>query len=206
MTLDRRLLGGVLGLALLVAACGSSSATATPAATPEASQPAPTEAPTSAPADSSAPSMPDISLMPGNAGDLEAMLPSSVGGLTFTKTSMDGSKIPGAGTPIDTAQLDPIFSKYGKTLADVRFAVATSAGSPPVMLYALQLKGVQATEFLDATGIDTSTMASSTIGGKSVYEEGAAGFSTIVYPKDDILFMILFASDTQAQAILAALP
>jgi hypothetical protein len=213
MMTDRRLLGVALGLALTVAACGGSSASPTPppaseapaASAAPASQAAMSEAPTQAPAASTEPSMPEISLTPGGASALESALPDSAGGVTFTKTSFDGSSIPGAGMPFDSSKLDPTLSKYGKSIADVKFAMAAASTGTP-MIYALQLQGVPATTFMADAGFDTSSMTQTTISGKSVWSESAAGMSQIIYPKDDVVYMILLATDAQAQAILAALP
>jgi hypothetical protein len=208
MTTDRRLLGAALGFALIVAACSSSSSSPTPSAAQASEAPVATQAaesPTEAPAASSGPSMPEISLTPGGASALESTLPDSAGGVTFTKTSVDGASIPGAGLPFDSSKLDPTLSKYGKTVADVKFAIATSSTGSP-MVYALQLQGVPATSFMTDAGIDTSGMTKTTIGGKSVWSQSAAGMSQIVYAKDDVTYMILLATDAQAQAILAALP
>ena len=214
---NRRLLGAAIGLALAVAACGGSSATPTPAPTQEpavsaapasaapASQAAMSESPSQAPAASSVPSMPVISFMPGQATALEKTLPDSAGGVTFTKTGFDGSMIPGAGLPFDTSKLDPLLSKFGKSIADVKVAIAAASSGVP-MIYALQLQGVPATQFMADTGMDTSGMTKSTIGGKSVWTDAATGMGEIIYPKDDTVYLILGGTDAQNQAILAALP
>jgi hypothetical protein len=214
MSTNRRLIAGALGLAFALAACGSSStATTTPSSAAVASQspavqpPPDSQAPASeAPGATSAPSMPAISLAPGNAGDLEAMIPSSVGGLTLQKTSFDGASIPMSGTPIDNSKLDPLLAKYGKTVADLRFAMGIGAsGTIPTMVYALQLRGVPATEFMGQIGSSADAAAKTTMGGKTVYTNSAGGISTVIYPKDDIVFMII-AGDSQAQTIVSALP
>ncbi len=204
MTPHRPVLLAALGLALAVAACGGSSASATPppgASAAPASQAAMSESPSQAPAGS----MPEISLTPGGASALEGTLPSSAGGVTFTKTSFDGASIPGAGLPFDSSNLDPTLSKYGKTAADVKIAIATSSTGTPT-LYALQLQGVPAATFMADAGIDTSGMTQGTISGKSVWSESTGGMTQVVYPKDDVLYVVLFGSDAQNQAILAALP
>lgn len=209
---DRRLTIGALGLMLMLAlaACGgASTATTAPASQAPAATEAPaaaTEAPadTQAPVDSSEPG-PDISLAPGAAGDLEGMLPSSVGGVTFSKTSLDGSAIAGAGTPFDTSEMDPTLAKLGKSIGDVRFALATASTGLPV-IYALQVKGAPAKDFIAATGVDTSGMTPETVGGKSVYKVEMGGSSSFVYIKDDILFMVIGATDAQGGEILGSLP
>jgi hypothetical protein len=216
MTIDRRLLAGALGCALLVAACGSSSATASPSAASSSaaaqsaapSVVASTDASSQQPS-SEQPSGPDISLAPGAASDLEAMLPTEVNGVKFTRNSFDGASIPASGTPVDSSKLDPVLSKYGKSIADVRFALATptdTTSSQTAMVLALQVKGVPATEWMSAAGTDTSSMTKATVSGKQVLQEGAGGFSVIVYTKGDILFEVLLASDDLAKAIVAGLP
>ena len=209
MTTDRRLLSGALGLALLVAACGGSAAT-TPSTSSAASSAPGASVASQAPAASQAPgtsaTIPDISLAPGNAADLEAMIPSTVGTLTLQKTSFDGASIPLSGTPFNNSQLDPLLAKYHKSLADLRFAMGVAAsGTGMTIVYALQLRGVPATEFM--TGLDTGTSTSDqlSLSGKTVYGTTGAGMSSIIYPKDDVVFMVV-ASDKDAAAIVAALP
>ena len=196
MTTDRRVLAGALGLALLVAACGgSASATPTPAAS-TAGQ---------APGDSAVPSTPAINLPAGNAGDLEALIPTTVGTMTLQKTSFDLSTIPLAGMPFDNSKLSPLLAKYGKTAADVRMAMgiaASATGATEVI--AIQLKGVPATEFMTQLGSTTAADQIS-LGGKTVYGSSGAGMSSIVYPHDDILFLVI-AADADAATIVAALP
>ena len=205
MTTDRRLVGAALGLALLVAACGGSSASPTASAAAQASQGTSGNGQASA-----APnvSFPDISLAPGAASDLEAMLPSNVGSVTFQKTSVDGSQIAGAGTPLDTSKMDPLLSKYGKSIADVRMAIATGSGGAvagmPDLIYAIQLTGVPASEW--ANQIDsTATGKTITVGGKQVMGDSQGGLTSVFYTKDDILFMVI-ASDKDAAGIVSQLP
>ena len=153
--------------------------------------------------------MPALSLTPGAASDLEAMLPTTVGKVTFQKTSIDGSQLAGAGTPLDTSQMDPLLSKYGKSIADVRMAIATGTGGGafPDMVYAIQLKGVPATEW--ASQLDTNASSSSsptmTVGGKQVVGTSTGGMTSVYYTKDDILFLVI-APDADAAAIVQGLP
>jgi len=222
MTTDRRLLGVGLGIALIVGACGGPSPS--PATSDAASQPAASQPAASADSDTSS-AGPDLSFAPGAAGDLEGMLPSSAGSITFTKTSVDGSQIAGAGTPLDSSKVDPLLSKYGKSIADVRIAIATGTGGSgeagmPSMVYALQIRGVQATDFMGAIlgSSDESpapSMATTTLGGKQVYsdepidttasDDPSGGLVSAYYPKGDVLFMVI-AATKDADAILAALP
>jgi len=229
MTIDRRLLGGALGFALLVAACGSSNASPSPSASvaapvtapPSSASAAPSESAASsesaAPADTSSAgtnssSGPEISLSAGQAADLEAMLPSSIGSTQLQKSSFDGAQIPASGTPIDQSSLDPVLKKYNKSISDVRFAMAVPAGGTSATnleaVYAIQLKGVPADQFMkDVSGMDIST--SSTVGGKTVYGAAAtpsgSPFVSYVYPKEDILFIVL-SNPTDAAGIISSLP
>jgi hypothetical protein len=207
MTINRSGAAAILATLLLVGACGGSASQSPSQAPSAAASEAPTAAATQAAAASTAPSMPAVSLAPGNAGDLEAMIPSTVGSITFQKTSFDGASIPLAGTPIDQTKLDPLLSKYGKSVADMRFAIGIGAGGSgatlPTMVYALQIKGVPAKDFMSQ--VDSSSTSSTTMGGKTVYNTSAGGMSSVLYPKDDVLFIIV-GSDADAQSIVAALP
>lgn len=226
ITIDRRLVGGALGVALLVAACGSSNGSPSPSAAsspvaPATQSAAPSQAvgsasASTAPVDTSSPAAgssggPQISLSAGQAADLEAMLPSSIGSTPLQKSSFDGAQMPTSGTPIDQSNLDPVLKKYSKSISDVRFAMAVPAGGAASSLtvgaiYAVQLKGVPASEFMkDMSGMDVST--SSTVSGKTVYGATPSGqpFASYAYPKDDILFVIL-ANPADAPGIIASLP
>jgi hypothetical protein len=195
MTIDRRALAGALAALLLVAACGGSAtqapgATQAPAATQEPSatqEPTETQAPTGT-------QVPDVSLAPGAAGDLEAMLPSEVNGVKFQKGSFDGSTVPG-GIPI--GERDEDFAKFladnGKTLNDVKIAIASpvdsAAGGSLVM--AIQVEGVSSEKMLAWAAAASSDMEKTTVGGKEVYGAGAAGFGAYIYAKDDVVFYVL---------------
>lgn len=222
MTINRRLLGGALGVTLLVAACGSSNGSpsaSAPISAPVTLAPSPASAApseSSGPADTSPPVTgssrgPQISLSAGQAADLEAMLPSTIGSTQLQKSSFDGAQIPASGTPIDQSNLDPVLKKYNKTIADVRFAMAVPPGGAASTLsvgaiYAVQLRGVPASQFMhDMSGMDVS--ASSTVSGKTVYGASASGqpFASYAYPKDDILFVVL-ASPADAPGVIASLP
>lgn len=213
--MDRRLLVLLTGAALAVAACGGSS---TSSATPGAATAAPaTEAPSSATAVESQEAAstdtggPDVSLQPGAAGDLEAMLPSEANGIRFSKSSFDGSSLGLAGVPIDAGQLQPVLEANGKTMKDVRFALAspTDAGSGlSAIVMAFQIQGVDAEKLLpvlDSSG-SLGDLTQTTIAGKSVRTGGTPPFGAAVYLKDDVLFYVLFADEPTTEAIIAQLP
>jgi hypothetical protein len=225
MTPDRRLIGAALGLALLVAACSSSSA-ATPAASTAASEApaasvastAPTEAPATEAAATEAPSsadasVPEISLAPGNAADLEAMLPDTVGTMTITKTSYDYSSIPwaslGAAGASGSSDIEKVLKDNGKTLADVRFAmgIATNAGAAamPTMVIALQIKGLDASKFAGSLDSSYASAPTITMGGKQVKGTVSGGYGTVTYTHDDVVFLALGA-EADLGALIAALP
>ena len=224
MTIDRRLLTGALGIALALAACGgsspaASSATAAPVATgaaataaaeptdaPEATEPAGTEEPGET---EEASSGAEPSFVAGAASDLEAMLPSEAAGVKYQKSSFDGASLGMLGGSIDTTELDPILKANGKTINDVRVAIAApvdSASTEAGMVIAFQIRGVDAAKFMSAMGTDVSEMTKTSIGGKDVYTSGAGGFGVIVYPKNDVLFEVLMASDKVGESIISQLP
>ncbi len=219
MSIDRRLLAGLVGLVLVVGACGSSAASptaASPTATPgsSAAPAASADAGQSEPAASEeaateAPSGPEVSFQPGAAGDLEAMLPSSVAGLTFTKQSFDGASIASAvGVPIDTGDLDPILSANGKTLADVRMAIATAMSpTSPAIVVALQIRGLDASKTLDLlAGGSASDLTPTTVAGKQVLSLGSDMGGGVLYTKGDVAFEVILANQATLEAIVAALP
>lgn len=220
MILDRRAAAAVMALGLIVAACGGSS-TATSSAAPAtavAATQAPTEAPGTAAPETEEPTPSEAgesegtepSLLPGAAADLEALLPDEAGGVSFSKQSFDGASLGLAGFGVDAGELGPILEANGKTLADVRAAIASPAdatASQTAAIIAIQVKGLAGDTLVDAmTGGVASSLARKTIAGKEVLAAGAGGFGVVVYVKDDVLFEILLASDELTEAIVASLP
>lgn len=220
MQIDRRLSTATLAVAfaITVAACGGSS---TPAATsgtgtdattaPAATEAAPTEAPVAtAETTTSEAGGPDVSFAPGQAADLEGMIPDEANGITFVKSSFDGSTLGAAGLPMDAGELQPLLEKYGKSVNDVRVAMATpkdaTAGTTTLVM-AMQIEGVPAEELL--TVVDSSSagdLKDATVGGKSIRTGGQSPFTVSVYIKDDVLFYILFADDKTLEAVVSKLP
>lgn len=213
MPIDRRALGASLALALLVAACGGSS-TASPSAA--ASQAAATDQTASSdqPASTDQAAATDnggaqVSLTPGSAPELEAMLPSTVNGIAFTKSSFGGGSIP-AGIPLGSDQLSQLLKDNGKTVSDFAWAMATPADSASASTFviAFQVKGVDGNKIADALGAASGGgMQTATVGGKQVKREGAAGMGAVLYIKNDVVFYILdIGNATLTDAIVAALP
>ncbi|MHB8893318.1 MAG: hypothetical protein ACYC65_14890 [Candidatus Limnocylindrales bacterium] len=220
MTIDRRLIAGALGVSLILAACGGSStasSSAAPTGSPTAATdaPAPTEAAESASAEPTELATEDAtsgiepSFVPGAASDLEAMLPDEAAGVKFQKSSFDGASLGILGSGIDTAELEPILKANGKTINDIRVAIAGPVDTTATdggMVIAFQIRGLDASKFMAAMSVDPAAMTDATIGGKQVLQTGTAGFLVIVYTKGDVLFEVLLASDAVAESILSQLP
>jgi hypothetical protein len=214
MSFDRRALAFSLAVALLVAACGGTAATPTPAASAQASE-APASAAASEAAASQEPastdngSVPNVSLAPGTATELESMLPSNVGGVAFAKTSFGGGALP-ATVPVDSGELGTFLQANGKTLADVSLAMATPTDTSKAgtFVMAFQVKGVDGTKLADVlAGTGSSGLQQTTVGGKQVQQAGAGGFGFTLYVKGDVVFYILAIGDASlTEGILAALP
>jgi hypothetical protein len=223
MTIHRGALAGALAALLLVAGCGASASKApatapagssTPAAAsqepavsqePEASQ-EPTE--TAQPTEGA-----EASFTTGAAGDLEAKLPSEVNGVTFAKTSFDGNSFP-AGAPIGDTQMEQLLKDTGKSVSDVRVAIATptdtAAATAGNVVMAIQIKGADSAKLEKwATGqLGDTSAGKTTVGGKSVYGSAVPGVGgAYFYVKDDaVYYIIAFGKENLAEAILQQLP
>lgn len=200
MPLDRRALAFGLALALLATACGGgATATTTPGNAAPATQPASTDTGAG----------PAVSLLPGSASELEAMLPSTVNGVTFTKTSFGGGSLP-ATIPVGSDVMGKFLTDNGKTLADVSVAMATPTDSTKAgtFVMAFQVKGADGTKLAEAlAGTSSSDLKQATVGGKQVLQSGAAGMGVTLYVKGDIVFYILAVGDASlTEGIVAALP
>jgi hypothetical protein len=216
MTIDRRALVGVLATLLVVAACGgSASSTPSTSATPAASQPAASQPAASQAAEATpdASEGPDASFAPGAAADLEAKLPSEVNGVKFTKTSFDGSSLP-ATVPIGDAEMEQLLKDTGKSVSDVRVAIATptdtSAATAGNVVMAIQIQGADSAK-LEAWAkgqLGDESATKTTVGGKEVYGSTAPGVGgAYFYVKDDAVYYILsFGTETIAEGILQQLP
>ncbi len=219
MIIDRRSLAGLLGLAMMVAACGGSAAPSASEAPGASQAPAATEtlAPTEAPA-TEAPAVtepPAPSQAPGGdsggagpVNDLAARLPEKVGDVTFERVGFDGSQFGmyGAMAGLSDADLNGVLADSGKTLADVNFAMATASGDQQGFVYAIQVEGLGTEQLMTAFGFDSADMQQANIAGKDVHTTGVAGLSVTSYAKDDTLYLILFTTPGITQGILEQLP
>ncbi len=160
---------------------------------------------------------PFVPAQPGSAPDLEAMLPSDVNGVTFTKTSAVGG-IPstrlGKGgwgrVPLPADMLGEFLHAYGRTLADLSIAISIPTDAPKADTFciAFRVKGADATE-LAATLATISGLeaVAATVGGKQVQvfrETPGVGFD--LYVKDDVLFYVFTDGTSLIDGIVAALP
>lgn len=144
--------------------------------------------------------------------DLASMLPEEVNGVKYERVGFDGDQlgVMGAAAGLDSDEFGKILASKGKSFNDVNFAIATPAdsGSSSMggMIYAIQVEGLPASEWIDGMGSGLNTGKASTIGGKEVFGEAAGGFGAFVYPKDDTVFMMIFVDEKTAAAILEQLP
>ena len=74
------------------------------------------------------------------------------------------------------------------------------------MVYALQIEGVESTEWMDDINLDPSDFETKTIGGKEVLTQGAGGFNVYAYPKGDAVFVLILGDDTLAESVFSQLP
>jgi hypothetical protein len=147
--------------------------------------------------------------VPGAAPALEAMLPSSAGGLTFSKSSFDGAKVGAAGLPLDMTTLDTVLKANGKTAADVSYAVATApapSGKLATTVMAMRIAGVDAAITAGMSNGTPQGMTDETLGGKQVKQGGSAGFWAVIYLKGDVMFEAMGADIATLDAVIAALP
>jgi hypothetical protein len=212
MLIDRRLLAGALGLSVVLAACGgASTATNSPAADGDPTAAAVTEEPAAteaAPVTEAPAATDDSGPDAGQVNDLAALLPEKAGDLTFERAGYDGDQLGafGAAAGLNSEELDPILKANNKTVSDINFAIATATSGTGGMIYAIQIEGLDATEFATAMGMDTSSMPETTLGGKTVYGQAAGGFGAFAYPKDDVLYLVLLMDEKTAASVFEQLP
>ena len=205
MPLDRRALAASLAVALLAAACGGGATATTPGITTAAPQATASQEPASTDTGSG----PAVSLVPGTASELEAMLPSSVNGVTFTKTSFGGGILP-ATIPVGSDVMGKFLQDNGKTLADVSIAMATPTDPTKAgtFVMAFQVKGADGTKLAEAlAGTSSSDLKQVTVAGKQVLQAGAGGMGLTLYVKGDVVFYVFAIGDASlTEGIVAALP
>ena len=194
-------------LAMVLAACSSSSGASTPS--PTAS---PTPVPTPSAGASSGAALPSFTL-PSNAKDLEALLPDSLGGVKLVKASYKGSDF------LNSANSNEEFKTWltsvGKSLDDVSAAFGFSAsGTSGSAIFAFRVNGVDNGKLIDAfktsaaQGNSAMTWTSANVGGKNVQQSQDPDTKTTVYlyGTHDLLFFVSTNDPAVAQEALSHLP
>ena len=141
--------------------------------------------------------------------DLANLLPEEINGVAYQRAGFNGDQLGmyGARPASTTSTLTPVLEEFGKTVNDVNFAIATPGdGGSTAMIYALQIEGVDATEWMGAMDMDPADFETRQIGGKKVYAQGAGGFNVYAYPKGDALFILLLGDDALAEGLFSQLP
>lgn len=153
----------------------------------------------------------------GAAADLEALIPDSAGGVTLTKTSMQGSEFLLSGGD------DPTTVKFLQDLSvspsDVSLAYGfgfSSDLSSGVAMFVFRAAGAESSHlvsvFKEATDAERDTplaWTSTTFGGKQVQTavDAESGGQTIyLYAKDDVLFFVGATDTAIAEEIVSGLP
>jgi hypothetical protein len=193
-------------LAVVLAACSSTSGGSTP--TPS---PTPTPVPTpSAAASSNA--LPSLNL-PSNAKELEALLPDSLGGVKLVKASYKGSDF------LNSANSNEEFKTWltsvGKSLDDVSAAFGFAAsGTSGSAIFAFRVNGVDNAKLIDAfktseaQSNSTMTWSSANVGGKNVQkaQDSSTNSTVYLYGTNDLLFFVSTNDPAVAQEALSHLP
>jgi hypothetical protein len=208
-------------LAIMVAACGG-SATAAPSATaPSAAassapsvEPSPSPEASPAAAASTGPdasgAIPSIALPSFNPDkNLEALLPTTFGGVTLQKFSMKGAQFLGSNP-------DPTFNQaiaaLGLTAADVSVAVAADpTGKMDISFAAIRFAGADSgkllTVFTAASQATGDLVGSVNVGGKDVIKtKDSSGSFSYFYVKNDTVLGVTAKTDAAAGPALQVLP
>lgn len=186
-------------LTLVIAACasqGGASAEATTDPTPSPT-PQPTDSPSPEPTGS------DGSGESGSGGDLTALLPDEVGGLSRTDIPGMEAMISGAlaSTGVNAEGAEYAFASYGDGTQALIVTALRIPGLPEASLQAL----AAAMAGTNTTGADVETM---TVGGKEVLQmtgEGAPG-AAYLYFAEGAVFTVVGEDTDLAGQLLSELP
>jgi hypothetical protein len=153
--------------------------------------------------------LPSITL-PNQDTNLEAILPSSFGGVTLTKLSMKGEQFLGQSSSTD---FNKAMSALGLTAADVSVAVAADmTGKAGVTFIAIRFAGADSGKlsqvFQAASQASGDVVSSVNLGGKDVIKtKSTNGDLSYFYIKNDtVLGVSGVKDDATAGAALAVLP
>ena len=178
---------------VLLAACGSGSPSGAPGAT---QAPGFTLAPASSAGGGFSFEIPSFTTDP----ELEALLPSEIGGAPTEKLSMSGTDLIGEGSGED---LRVILTQFGKSPSDLSAGLAGAAG---IDIIAYRVRGIDANAlfqaFLQLIGNADNVVSDASLGGKSIKKIVTPEADTsYVYASGDVLF-IVEATDEVAPALL----
>jgi hypothetical protein len=180
----------LVGATLLIAACGpAANATTAPTATP--TTPAVTDVPASEAPSSGLPAF--SFALPSFTSDaaLEAMFPKDLGGEALHVLSMRGTDFMGSGASGN--EIGPVLQQLGKTPADLSVAFA---GTSNISVFAFQIHGIAADQFLNAylqgaQSAQGSTITDASFGGKSVKKVVVSGQdATYLYLHNDVVWTV----------------
>ena len=201
-TLDRRVIRlatFAFATLLAVGACGGSSTPAPAGTTPAPGATGTPAGNTPAPGDSTVASIPGL----GGAPDLEAKLPAKLCGADSKRESFAGGA--GAG-----ASANPLLGAFGALGAggSVSIAVAesTTPDTCPVNVFAYQVKGGNTQIFQTMLTAMAAGATQVNLGGKNVTKIAEGDSGTYIYIKDDTMFGVSDATDSQAGEALSQLP
>ena len=142
---------------------------------------------------------------PGRPRTSRRCFPTRPAASSSPKQSFDGASLGAAGLGMDTGELDPILKANGKTVADVRMAIA----SPADAAAGQHGDGLRVPD--PGRGRDEAPQRSSPapaptsahvrhVGGKQVLSRsGTRGVSVVIYTKGDVLFEVLLANAAVAR-------
>ena len=189
---------------IVLVACGPAASSGGPSN--EASQPAASRAGSSG--------GPLPSFTAGAVSALEDLIPDTVGDLTISKQSLQGSEF------LTAPGSDPAAVKFvedlGISASDI--SIATGSGSSAdftkfVFVFVIRAQGVDSDRLVSAFKTASSTDDSSplswsaaTVAGKSVETAEASGGANYIYAKGDVMFWLIASDATLAEQFIGLLP
>lgn len=197
-------------LGLVLAACG-------PAASSNSGQPSRQESSAGSAAESQAQASAgggEPSFSAGVVGDLEALIPDTVSGITVTKASMSGDQfLTAPGSDPATIQF---LQELGISTSDVSVATGYAIapdGSFSMAMFVIRAAGADSARLVSAlkTAYDANSdtplvWSSATVAGKSVETATISGQTIYLYAKGDVLFFFSATGTGIAEEVFSGLP
>lgn len=150
----------------------------------------------------------------GAVADLEALIPSTIGGLTMTKSSSKGNDY--LSSSDKTPEMVKFLQDTGVSPSDVSIAIGSGYSadvSSSVFMFVIRAKGADSGRLMSAfknasntAGATPVEWASANVGGKSVETAGSNGATTYLYVKGDVLFWITTTTPALANEVIGGLP